>query len=479
MKRIAIIGGGISGLSAALALEEHRRAGDLEYVVFESSPRLGGVLHTEHVDGCLVEAGPDSFLTEKPWASELCREIGLGDQLIGSNDADRKTYILVKGKLVAMPDGLMFMVPTKIAPTLSSPLFSARTKLRMAREWFHPPRTTGADESVASFVERHYGAEMVERLADPLLSGIYGGEASQLSLRAVLPRFAEMEAKHGSLGRAMLAARKQMAHAAKSPARPLFTSLKDGMQQMVDAILSRLSPSALRPGTLVQCVQPQSFGQNNGWLVSAGYASDQFDAVTLATPAQAAATLLQIASSHLASELAGIQYTSSVTINLGYGRGVRSSLPPGFGFLVPHSEGKRLLAATFVHNKFPHRAPADCALLRCFVGGAHGEQILQSSDEEILRIVREELRQIIGLSANPQFTRIYRWEGAMAQYGVGHLERLQRIENLLQSLPGLALAGNAYRGIGVPDCIRSGHEAAKKALIAVGLADPTPQEIAS
>jgi len=476
MKRIAIIGGGISGLSAAFALEKQRRIGaSLEYVLFESSPRLGGVLVTERVDGCLAEAGPDSFLTEKPWASDLCREVELGDQLIGSNDADRKTYILVKGRLVVIPDGLMFMVPTKITPTVLSPLFSARTKLRMAREWFHPPRKADADETVASFVERHYGPEMVDRLADPLLSGVYGGEASQLSVRAVLPRFAEMEAKHGSLGRAMLAARKKIAHASKAPARPLFTSLKDGMQQMVDAVVSRLSASALHANSPVQCIQRQ----DSGWVVSAGYASDQFDAVIIATPAQAAAELLGMASAELASELRGIQYTSSVTVNLGYDRSVRASLPQGFGFLVPRSEGKRMLAATFVHNKFPHRAPEDCALLRCFIGGARNEQVLQAPDEEVVRIVREELRQIIKLTADPLFTRVCRWKGAMAQYGVGHLERLQRIESLLQQFPGLALAGNGYRGIGVPDCIRSGSEAAKRALLAVGLPEVTSQALTS
>src|ERR1022692_3705868 len=198
MKRIAIIGGGISGLSAAYTLEEKRQSGTpVQYVLYESSPRLGGVLVTDHVDGCILEAGPDSFLTEKPWAADLCRKIGLGDQLIGSNDADRKTYILVKGRLVAIHDGLMFMGPTKITPTVLSPLFSARAKMRMAREWFHPPRKADADETVASFVERHYGSEMVDRLADPLLSGVYGGEAANLSVRAVLPRFAEMERTHG------------------------------------------------------------------------------------------------------------------------------------------------------------------------------------------------------------------------------------------------------------------------------------------
>jgi len=476
MKRIAIIGGGISGLSAAFVLEKRRLAGaSLEYVLFESSRRLGGVLVTEHVDGCLVEAGPDSFLTEKPWASDLCREVGLGDQLIGSNDADRKTYILVKGRLALIPDGLMFMVPTKIAPTVLSPLFSVRTKLRMAREWFHPPRKAEGDETVAAFVERHYGSEMVDRLADPLLSGVYGGEAAQLSVRAVLPRFAEMEATHGSLGRAMLAARKKMARASKAPARPLFTSLKNGMQQLVDAVVSRLPASALLTNGRVQRIQRRE----GGWVVSAGYASDHFDAIIMATPATSAAELLRLTSVELASELGGIQYTSSVTVNLGYKGSVRAALPPGFGFLVPRSEGKRMLAATFVHNKFPHRAPEDRALLRCFIGGACNERVLQSSDEEVVNIIREELQQIIGLTADPLFTRLYRWQGAMAQYGVGHLERLGRIEGLLQQLPGLTLAGNGYRGIGVPDCVRSGSEAANRTLLTLGVREVAPQALTS
>jgi oxygen-dependent protoporphyrinogen oxidase len=307
---------------------------------------------------------------------------------------------------------------------------------------------------------------MVDRLADPLLSGVYGGQASQLSVRAVLPRFAEMEASHGSLGRAMLAARKRMAQASKGPPKPLFTSLKDGMQQLVDAVVSRLPSSALRKNTSVQTVQPS----REGWTLSADNSND-FDAIIIATPAPTAAELLRSTSADLASELGSIQYTSSVTVNLGYDHTVRAALPPGFGFLVPRSEGKRMLAATFVHNKFPHRAPDDRALLRCFVGGARNEQILQTPDVELIRIIREELQQIIGLKADPLFTRVYRWKGAMAQYGVGHLERLKRIETLLQQLPGLTLAGNGYRGIGVPDCVRSGNDAANKALLAVGLSE--------
>lgn len=459
MKRIAIVGGGISGLAAAFALEERRRAGEeLDFVIYEAGPRFGGVLATEQVGGCLVEAGPDSFLTEKPWASDLCRRLGMEDQLIGSIDGDRRTYILVKGRLVPMPDGLMFMVPTQLAPAMLTSLFSPATKFRMMREWRSSPRQSAGDESVAALVERHYGAEMVERLADPLLSGVYGGEASQLSVRAVLPRFVEMESKYGSLGRGMLAARKGLKNTHSRAS--IFTSLKGGMQQLAEALRATLAPDALRANTPVTAVQRQ----DRGWVVSAGYASDHFDAVIVATPAPAASPLFEITCIELAAELKSISYSSSMTVALGFDKHVRSSLPPGFGFLVPRSEGKRMLAATFVHNKFPHRAPPDRALLRCFLGGSRDEQVLQFADGEILTIVREELRQIIGLTAEPLFSRVYRWKGAMAQYTVGHLDRLRRIDNLLNQLPGLALAGNAYRGIGVSDCVRSGQVAVQQIL---------------
>ena len=459
MIRIAIIGGGISGLAAALALEEPRRAGAVEYTLYESSPNLGGVLRTERIHDCIVEAGPDSFISEKPWASDLCRTLGLGDQLIGSNDADRKTYILVRDQLIPLPDGLMFMVPTKILPTGLSPLFSWGTKLRMGRELLHPPRAGEADESVASMVERHYGHEMVDRLADPLLSGVYGGEAANLSVRAVLPRFADMERTHGSLGRAMLAARKKMPRGASKPPVPLFTSLKNGMQQLIEALVPRLNPASLVTNTAVHSIEPRT----GGWSVSADLKSDHYNAVIVATPALAAAKLLA-SSADLSAELAGIGYSSSITAVLGYGADVRQSLPPGFGFLVPRSEGKQLLAATFVHNKFPHRAPPDRALLRCFFAGSSAEKVWPLSDDAIIAVVRNELQQILGVRSVPLFARVYKWKSAMAQYGVGHLERLDRIERLRQRLPGLALAGNGYRGIGVPDCVRSGSEAVKQLL---------------
>jgi oxygen-dependent protoporphyrinogen oxidase len=362
-----------------------------------------------------------------------------------------------------MPNGLMFMVPTKILPTGLSPLFSWKTKLRMAQELFRRPRALADekndhDESVAAFVERHYGSEMVDRLADPLLSGVYGGEAANLSVRAVLPRFAEMEHTHGSLGRAMLAARRKMSAGTRKSAAPLFTSLKNGMQYLAETVVSRLTPASLLTNAPVQAIQREA----GGWVVSAGLQSDQFNSVIVALPAPAAAQVLRIASPELSAELATIQYSSSITVGLGYDRDVRKSLPPGFGFLVPRSEGKRLLAATFVHNKFPHRAPEDRALLRCFFAGRNAESVWALGDDQIVGIVRNELQQILGLRAEPLFARVYKWKSAMAQYGVGHLDRLERMERLRQQLPGLALAGNAYRGIGVPDCVRSGRDAAKQ-----------------
>jgi protoporphyrinogen/coproporphyrinogen III oxidase len=458
MTRVAIIGGGISGLSAAFTLEEPRRQGRVEYTLYESSPRLGGVILTEHIDGCQVEAGPDSFLTEKPWGTDLCRALGLGDQLIGSNDAERKTYILVRGRLTSMPDGLMFLVPTKIIPTVLSPLFSWSSKFRMARELFQSPRDSDGDESVALLVQRHYGREVVDRLADPLLSGIYGGEAANLSVRAVLPRFAEMERTYGSLGRALLNARKKTLRAEDKP--PLFTTLKNGMQQLVDTLVSRINPRSVLTDTPVHFIQ----GEANGWSVSAGPKSDHFDAVIVAVPARIAAQLLEGTSAALSSELAAIAYSSSITVGLGYGQDVRHALPPGFGLLVPRSEGRRLLAATFVHNKFPHRAPENRALLRCFFAGQNADNIWQLSDDALVNVIREELRHIVGVRSEPLFARVYKWKSAMAQYNVGHLERVERIENLRKRMPGLVLAGNGYRGIGVPDCIRSGKQSAEEIL---------------
>jgi protoporphyrinogen/coproporphyrinogen III oxidase len=461
VKRIAIIGGGISGLSAAYSLQKIRRGvAGFEYSLFEAAPRMGGVLVTEKVDGCLVEAGADSFLTEKPWAAQLCRELGLGDQIIGSNDAQRRTYIVVKNRLIEMPDGLMFMVPTKITPTVLTPLFSWGAKIRMAQEMLHPPKTHAEDESVAELVRRHFGQEMVDRLADPLLSGVYGGDSANLSARAVLPRFVELEKQYGSLSRGMLAARKKMAERMKGkPAPALFSSLKNGMQQLVDALVARLEEKSLNAGTPVEQVR-YSGGQ---WTLELAGRSARFDGVIFAVPAHVVARLLAEAGPELSHELSGISYSSSITTTLIYDRATLAGKDKGFGFLVPRTEGRRMLACTFVHNKFPHRAPEDRGIVRAFLGGLRDESVLQLSDDELIATITRELREIAGIAGEPREYRIYRWNRAMAQPAPGHLERLSRIEQCRKALPGcVALAGNAYTGIGVPDCVRTGTEAANE-----------------
>jgi len=458
--RIAIIGGGISGLSAAYYLEQERAAGaPVETTLFESSARLGGVMFSDRIGDCVVEGGPDSFLTEKPWANQLCAELGIAGDLIGSNDSQRITYILVKGRLIPMPDGLMFMVPTKLIPTALTSLFSWSTKFKMLGELLHPPRPVHKDETVAQMVERHFGSEVVDRLADPLLSGVYGGDAASLSVRAVLPRFVEMEESYGSLCRAMLAGRKKLAAMRKANGfapKPLFSSLKGGMQQMIDAIVARLDAHSLRLSTAVH----QLTRKDGGWELTTAAGAEPFDAVIFATPAHVASKMLASIDVQLSADLGKVEYSSSVTVTLGYQREQLQMCKPGFGFLIPRSEGTRMLATTFVHIKFPFRAPDNKALVRCFLGGANDQAVLKLSDEEIIAIVRKELKQITGLSADPWFVKVYRWERSMAQYTPGHLERIERIGATLKQMRNLSIAGNFYKGIGVPDCIRTGKEAA-------------------
>jgi oxygen-dependent protoporphyrinogen oxidase len=484
--RTAIIGGGIAGLAAAYELEQARKAGAaVEYTLYESGNRLGGVLSSQIVGGAVLERGPDSFLTEKPAAAELCRELGLGAELTPSNDAHRKTCIVVRNRLVPLPDGLMFLVPTKLIPTALTRLFTLHTKIRMGLELLHPPRPSGQDESVAALVERHFGREAVDRLADPLLSGIFGGDASQLSARAVLPRLVEMESEYGSLTRGMLAAHRAMrarfkaaakkngaisgigqAQAGSRPAaRSIFTALRGGMQQLVDALTARIDAASVRLNTPVSALEKTG----DSWRIEANGGTEHYDAVIVATPAWAAGALLAGVDPALAGELSAIPYSSSITVNLIYDEAQLGRLPDGFGFLVPAVEGRLMLACTFVHRKFLGRTPAGKAVLRAFLGGAKNEALLTEPDATLLAIVRRELSEILGekilpQSAEPEYAQLSRWPRAMAQYAVGHLERRQRINARVASLHGLRLAGNAYDGIGIPDCIRLGRQAAKELL---------------
>jgi oxygen-dependent protoporphyrinogen oxidase len=470
--RIAIIGGGIAGLAAAYELEKARAAGAaVEYTLFEERPRLGGSLASEMVGGVVLERGPDSFLTEKPAAAELCRELGLGGELIPSNDAARKTYIVVRNRLVALPDGLMFLVPTKLVPTAMTRLFSVRTKMRMALELLHPPRPNDGDESVARLVERHFGQEAVDRLADPLLSGIYGGDATQLSAQTVLPRLVEMETKYGSLTRGMLAAHRKMRAMAKSSSNganrgaAIFTALRGGMQQLVDSITARLNAGSVRTSTPVSRIEKTA----QGWKVRAGGASDEFDALIMAAPAWAAGALLTPVDAALGAELSGIPYSSSITVNLIYDERKIGPLPEGFGFLVPAVEGRAMLACTFAHRKFLGRTPPGKAVFRAFLGGMKRDDLLAESDDALVAVVRREMREIlgaktIGAEVEPDFAQVTRWRRAMAQYAVGHKARMQRVNASVAALLGLRLVGNAYDGIGVPDCIRLGRKAARELL---------------
>ena len=473
MKRIAIIGGGIAGLSAAWTLEKSRRAGEpVEYHMFEAAGRLGGVISSETVDGCIVEGGPDSFLTEKPAAAALCRELGIADQLLPSNDAERKTYILVRNRLIPLPDGLMFMVPTKLVPTALTRLFSWPTKIRMAREFLFPPKPATEDESVADMTRRHFGQETVDRLVSPLLAGVYGGNASQLSVRAVLPRMVTMEKEHGSLTRAMLAARKKMPKPGVAAAKPgaprsLFTTLRGGMKLMVDGIATELMPGSIHLNTPVHSIAPGQVGHGDGWILEAGSGRQPFDGVIVATSAWVAGSLLRPVHGALGEALAGIPYSSSITVTMGFNSGDLRGLPPGFGYLVPPTERRSMLACTFVHKKFAVRTPEDKGVLRCFLGGSGNENLLDATDEVLTETVRKELMEILGVQAEPTFVRIARSRRAMAQYGVGHLERMEFVREAVRGLHGFALAGNAYEGIGVPDCIRTGQQAAESVLRAI------------
>jgi oxygen-dependent protoporphyrinogen oxidase len=474
--RTAIIGGGIAGMAAAFELEKARAAGGaIEYTLFEAQARLGGSLASEIVNGVVLERGPDSFLSEKPAAAELCRELGLGDQLTPSNDANRKTYIVVRNRLVPLPDGLMFLIPTKLIPTALTRLFGPMTKIRMALELLHPPRPSEQDESVAALVQRHFGTEAVNRLADPLLSGIYGGDATQLSARAVLPRLVEMESEYGSLTRGMLAAHRKMrakiaangALAAKPQGaqrpRTIFTTLRGGLQQLVDTLESKLNPEWVRRSTPVSEMEKV----DGGWRVTSKGESEFYDAVIVASPAWAAGVLLGPVDPLLGEDLGGIPYSSSITVNLLYDEANLGTLPEGFGFLVPTVEGRSMLACTFVHRKFLGRTPPGKAVLRAFLGGMRQEALLAQSDEALVKTVRRELSEILGRKViapetEPEHVQVSRWRRAMAQYAVGHQERMKRINARVGEWPGLRLAGNAYDGIGIPDCIRLGRKAAQE-----------------
>jgi protoporphyrinogen/coproporphyrinogen III oxidase len=448
--RVIIVGAGISGLSAAYDLS---RSG-IPATVFEKQARVGGVIDTRTADGCTLECGPDSFLSAKPEALTLIRELGFEDQVIGSNDHQRATYIWKQGHLVPLPEGVMMIVPSRAMPIVKSPLLGWSTKLRMGLEYFRPPGSKG-DRSVAEFVTDHFGRETLDYLAEPLLSGVYGGDPAQLSIASVLPRFFEMEAKYGSLVKGVLALRSKIP---KGPTAPLFRTVKSGLSTIVNALASRAEIAHAGVEAIERDPSP---GNSTGFRVRVAGEWVLARHVILACPAWAAAKLVAGMDEALGRSLGAIEYSSSLTLSLIYRAKDFDGMRAGFGFLVPRKERERLAACTFVGTKFSSRVPEESIALRCFFGGAGDEAVLRESDENLITIAKNELRRMLGLSAAPIDQVIARWPRSMAQYTVGHSKRIEEIRSRAAAIPGLHLAGNAYEGIGIPDCIRTGRAAAK------------------
>ena len=458
--RVVVIGGGLTGLAAAhrlLALQSITRR-PIEVVLLEAKPRIGGAIWTEHRDGFLLEGGADSFITNKPWGVDLCRELGLASELIGTDTARRRSFVVRRGRLVPVPDGFVMMAPSRLLPVLTSPILSWRGKLRLLMERFVPRRTDPSDESLASFVKRRLGREALDRLVQPLVGGIYTADPNDLSLAATLPQFAAMEREHGGLIRA---ARKldRDERSASGARYGLFATLRDGMGTLPETLARTLPPGSLRTSAPVRRVsRPDPSGQ---WRVEPldGPAFEA-SAVILAGEAHASARLVDALDPLLSQDLRSIPYASSVVVNIAYRRDAIAHPLDGFGAVVPAIEGRSILAVSFSSVKFPGRAPADAVLFRVFVGGATQPDLFDLDDEAIVRIVRGELRELLGASGEPILTDVARHPRAMPQYTLGHLDRVAAIRDRVARHPGLALAGNAFGGVGIPDCIRSGREAA-------------------
>jgi len=465
--KVAVIGGGVAGLAAAhraVELARERRI-DLELTLLEARDRVGGTIETERVDGFLVESGPDSFLSEKPWALALCRRLGIEDRLVRTDDRYRRTFVWHRRRLHPLPDGFQLLAPTRITPFLTSSLFSWQGKLRMALDLVLPRGVSGGDETLGAFVRRRLGREALERVAQPLVAGIYTADPDELSLGATMPRFLELERRERSVILALWRASRRAPMAGTSGARwSLFVTFAGGMSELTDTLASRLPPGAVRLKQRVSTIEREG----GRWrIVLADGESLDADRVVIAAESHAAARLVRYVDPQLAALLGEIEYSSAATVSLGYRRADVPHPLDGFGFVVPHTEGRALLAGTFSSVKYPGRAPEGFVLMRAFVGGALGGDALRDDDEEIEARARGELADALGVVAEPVLTRVHRHPASMPQYRLGHLDRVEAIEHTLAGLPGLALAGGAYRGVGIADCVRSGEHAAE-ALLGAG-----------
>ena len=467
MNRVIVIGGGIAGLASAYYL--HKKSAEvgqeLHLTVLEADSRWGGKITTHRQDGFVIEGGPDTFLATKPWAVSLSRELGIEGSLQGTDPRHKSTYVLHKGRLEPLPDGLTMMIPTRFGPMIRTGLLSWPEKARMGLDFFLPPRPLNGDESLGEFVSRRLGRAAYERLIEPLMSGIYAGDGDLLSLQSTFPYLRDLELRHGGLVRGALQARRKTAsRAAAAPAsRSAFLTPATGLAEIVDALVNHLQGQ----GVELRLSSPVSRIEREG----AGYrlrlpAGEQLpaEALVLAAPAYISGDLLARIAPGLAADLGAIPYVSTATVSLAYRQADLPRPLDGYGYVIPRREGRRALACTWTSTKFPHRAPQDAVLLRVFAGRAGEEDGLPTDEAGLLELATEELRLTLGLTAAPLLSRVFYWERAMPQYNLGHPARLKRIEAALADLPGLAVAGNGYRGIGIPDCIHSGEEAAGRIL---------------
>ena len=464
--KVVVVGGGIAGLSAAHRLAESKRPG-LEVTLLEGAGRFGGTIRTIERHGCLIELGPDSFLSTKPWLSDLAGRLGVADRIIPTASTHRGAHVVHRGRLHPLPDGFLMMAPTRLWPMVTSSLFSWTGKVRCALDLVLPRGPANEDESLGVFVRRRFGGEVLERVVQPLIGGIYAGDPDTLSLKATIPRFLEMERRHRSVIKAMVAQRRKAAGggsggSAGSGARyGALNSFDRGMETIVQALVRKLPVDTMHPRTEVMSLNRD--GRRWRLDCSDGRRFDA-DSVILALPARNAANLLLETDRDLYGELAGIPHASSAVMNLVYHRSDVPHPLDCFGFVVPDVEERKIIACTFSSVKFPNRAPEGLVLLRAFVAGARQQDLLDVDDEEMFRNVREELNDLMGIEAAPRHIALARYPDAMPQYLVGHGRRMERIESLLERHTGLALAGNAYGGVGLPDCVHSGEQAAERVL---------------
>jgi protoporphyrinogen/coproporphyrinogen III oxidase len=487
--RIAVVGGGMAGLGAARVLEDARAAdSSVDWHLYEDERRFGGKVHTVRRDGFVVEGGPDSAIIEKPWPIKLARELGIGDRFAESNEDIRKSFVYARGRLHELPEGIILMVPTRMVPFALSSLMSWPGKLRMGMDLLLPRGgaavSGAADESLGDFVRRRLGREALARIAEPIVAGIHAGDPEQMSVRATFPMFLDMEQQHRSLILAMLKRRKarQKAAAARGgtgggaarggAAGPhsYFYSFKGGLQDLSDAIVASLPAERLHGGAAVTAMAP--CGAGCGTSGDSGAYALQLadgtrvvaDAVVLATPAWASGELLRPVAPLPAAALSSIEYVTTATASVAFRRDQVAHDLKGFGFVVPRVEGRPVMATTWSSSKFQGRAPDGHVLLRSFLGRAGIEAAAQLDDEEMTKVVRAELRQIMGISAEPELVQIFRWPKGMPQYRVNHAQLVEKIEAGVARVPGIELAGGAYHGIGIGDCLREGAAAAERAL---------------